>query len=52
MSAYKDAVVDFEIGGRGDFIVEVDGKVIFSNKEHEDYRFPYDGEIVDLISKA
>ena len=51
MSAYKDAVVDLVAGARGEFSVEVDGKVIFSNKEHEDRRFPYDGEIIELISK-
>ncbi|EAL4363580.1 hypothetical protein DNF41_05940, partial [Campylobacter jejuni] len=32
-SDFKDVEVEFEIGGRGDFIVEVDGKVIFSKTQ-------------------
>ena len=52
MSAYKDAVVDLMAGARGEFSVEVDGKMIFSNKNYDDRRFPNSGEIVELISKV
>ncbi|EAI7015120.1 hypothetical protein CJI33_03745 [Campylobacter jejuni] len=50
--AIKDVEVEFEIGGRGDFIVEVDGKVIFSKTQLincESERFPYQNEINQLI---
>lgn len=49
---FKDVEVEFEIGGRGDFIVEVDGKVIFSKTQLincESERFPYQNEINQLI---
>ncbi|EMH3604992.1 hypothetical protein V6H92_001511 [Campylobacter jejuni] len=49
---FKDVEVEFEIGGRGDFIVEVDGKVIFSKAQLincESERFPYQNEINQLI---
>ena len=52
MSAYKDAVVELVAGARGEFSVEVDGKMIFSNKNYDDRRFPNSGEIVELISKV
>ncbi|EAK0308563.1 hypothetical protein IOT20_001014 [Campylobacter jejuni] len=51
-SDFKDVEVQFEIGGRGDFIVEVDGKVIFSKTQLincESERFPYQNEINQLI---
>ncbi|EAK1003103.1 hypothetical protein A4275_05725, partial [Campylobacter jejuni] len=51
-SDFKDVEVEFEIGGRGDFIVEVDGKVIFSKTQLincESERFPYQNEINQLI---
>ncbi|TKX30530.1 hypothetical protein CQA76_07895 [Campylobacter aviculae] len=43
------------VGNKGDFIVEVDSKIIFSKTQLincESERFPHDGEIVKLINKA
>ncbi|TEY00917.1 hypothetical protein ELQ16_08455 [Campylobacter sp. US33a] len=44
--------MEFEIGGRGDFIVEVDTEVLFSKRgliACESERFPEVGEITKLI---
>ncbi|MCI6989214.1 MAG: Rdx family protein [Campylobacter sp.] len=49
-SVYKDADVELLVGSGGDFIVEVNGKVIFSKKEMSEPRFPENGEILRLIS--
>lgn len=44
--------VSFEVGDRGDFIVELDEKVIFSKKALKDgERFPEVGEISKLIKE-
>jgi len=39
------------VGDRGDFKVEVDGEVVFYNKNYVDYRFPNVGEVNELIAK-
>ena len=49
---FNDVKVSFEVGGRGDFIVELDEKVIFSKKALKDgERFPEVGEISKLIKE-
>ncbi len=50
--AYSDAEVEFELGAGGDFIVEVDGKIIFSKNDEDKLRFPYENEIIELMKKA
>ncbi len=47
---YKNAEVELELGSGGNFIVEVDGKVIFSKRDLDPERFPNTGEILSLIS--
>ncbi|QKF64236.1 hypothetical protein CCORG_0355 [Campylobacter corcagiensis] len=46
---FKNAEFELEKGSGGDFIVEVDGKVIFSKNDLPRPRFPEDGEILKLI---
>ncbi|EAH8208983.1 Rdx family protein [Campylobacter upsaliensis] len=49
---FNDVKVSFEVGDRGDFIVELDEKVIFSKKALKDgERFPEVGEISKLIKE-
>lgn len=47
---FKNAEFELEKGSGGDFIVEVDGKVIFSKNDLPRPRFPEDGEILKLIN--
>jgi hypothetical protein len=49
---YKDAVVELVPGGSGDFLVEVDGRKLFFNKDFAKPRFPSEGEILNLIKVA
>lgn len=49
---YKDAVVELVPGGSGDFLVEVDGKELFFNKNFDKARFPNEGEILKLIEEV
>ena len=51
-SVYKDAVVELVPGGSGDFLVEVDGKELFFNKNFDKARFPNEGEILRLIEEV
>ncbi|NLK66932.1 MAG: hypothetical protein GX282_05585 [Campylobacteraceae bacterium] len=51
LSAFPNADVEFMVGDRGDFKVEVDGEVVFYNKNYVDYRFPNVGEVNELIAK-
>ena len=51
-SVYKDAVVELVPGGSGDFLVEVDGKELFFNKNFDKARFPNEGEILKLIEEV
>ncbi|TNB55684.1 hypothetical protein A9726_04655 [Campylobacter helveticus] len=48
---FGDVKVEFEVGGRGDFVVECDGKIIFSKKALKDERFPEVGEISQLLKE-
>ncbi|MBN7287519.1 Rdx family protein [Campylobacter curvus] len=51
---FGDARVDLVIGDGGNFIVEVDGDVIFSKKDrigNDEARFPHGEEITRLINK-
>lgn len=50
-SAFSDVEMTFELGSGGDFIVEVDGKIIFSKNDTNTQRFPNEGEIKELIKK-
>ncbi len=51
-SVYKDAVVELVPGGgSGDFLVEVDGRKLFFNKDFARPRFPSEGEILKLIEE-
>ncbi len=43
--------VSKEIGNKGDFIVEVDGKVIYNNHDFPRPRFPDAGEVTEIIKK-
>ncbi len=49
--AYSDAEVTFELGSGGNFIVEVDGKVVFSKNDEDKLRFPFENEVVELMKK-
>ena len=49
---YKDAVVELVPGDSGDFLVEVDGRKLFFNKDFAKPRFPSEGEILNLIKVA
>lgn len=49
-NVYNDANIDLIVGSGGNFIVEVDGKVIFSKRDIG--RFPNNGEILELIKVA
>lgn len=51
-SVYKDAVVELVLGGSGDFLVEVDGRKLFFNKDFARPRFPSEGEILKLIKEV
>lgn len=46
------ANVEFIQGSGGDFIVEVEGKVIFSKNDDNTKRFPRENEIPELIKDA
>lgn len=47
LSKFPNADIELIAGGNGNFIVEVEGRVIFSKKETN--RFPNKNEILDLI---
>ncbi len=49
---FPDAHIEFELGSGGDFIVNVDGKVIFDKNEPKYERFPEVKEVVTLIKRA
>ncbi len=46
---YNDAKIELVAGSGGNFIIEVDGKIIFSKRDMDEPRFPNDGEILELI---
>ncbi len=46
---YNDAKIELVAGSGGNFIIEVDGKIIFSKRDMDEPRFPNDGEILKLI---
>ena len=49
---FGDASVEKIKGNGGNFIVEIDGEVVFSKKDligTDEARFPYEGEITRLI---
>lgn len=48
-SVYNDAKIELVPGSGGNFIIEVDGKIIFSKRDMDEPRFPNDGEILKLI---
>jgi predicted Rdx family selenoprotein len=47
-----DASVETKPGGRGDFLVKRDGKVLWDKRKRDDDRFPEDREILDQLGKA
>lgn len=47
LSKFPNADIELIAGGNGNFIVEVEDRVIFSKKETN--RFPNKNEILDLI---
>lgn len=49
--AFSGVDLSLEIGSGGDFIVQVDEKIIFSKNDINTQRFPDDGEIVNLMKK-
>lgn len=49
---FENANIEFDIGSGGDFIVEVDDKVIFSKNDLPISRFPDAGEILKLLQQA
>ena len=46
------ASVETKPGGRGDFVVKRDGKVLWDKRKRDDDRFPDDREILDQLGKA
>lgn len=53
MREFVDVEVIFEIGSKGDFIVEIDGKKIYSKNELigcDNKRFPHENEISSMIN--
>ncbi|MBE7358105.1 Rdx family protein [Campylobacter sp. RM12327] len=48
-NVYNDAKIELVAGSGGNFIIEVDGKIIFSKRDMDEPRFPNDGEILELI---
>lgn len=51
-SAYKDANVELCTSSGGNFVVEVNGKIVYSKRDLigcDRERFPKEGEIVALI---
>lgn len=50
--AHPHAKVETKPGGRGDFLVKLDGKVLWHKREREDDRFPEDREILQQIPRA
>lgn len=50
-SIYNDANIEIIEGSGGNFIVEIDKKVIFSKIDMPNPRFPEDGEILRLIKE-
>ncbi len=52
LGEFSNANVELSQGSGGDFIVNVDGKVIFSKNDDNVQRFPNEGEITELLKKA
>ncbi|AVK81503.1 hypothetical protein BVH35_001210 [Campylobacter fetus] len=51
MNNFPGVEVSKEIGNKGDFIVEVDGKVVYNNHNFPRPRFPDAGEVTEIIKK-
>ncbi|MCB9878172.1 MAG: SelT/SelW/SelH family protein [Planctomycetes bacterium] len=48
--AHPDATIEKKPGGRGDFIVTVDGHQVWNKKQMDDPRFPDPGEVVEILA--
>lgn len=48
--AHPKAKVEAKPGGRGDFVVKADGRLLWDKRAHEDL-FPEDGEILAQLPK-
>jgi predicted Rdx family selenoprotein len=49
--AHAKAKVETKPGGRGDFLVKADGRVLWDKRRRDDERFPEDGEILSQLAK-
>lgn len=45
-------MVEAKPGGRGDFLVKLDGKVLWDKRRRDDERFPADAEILAQLPPA
>ncbi len=52
LKAYSHAQIELQEGSGGNFIVDVDGKVVFSKNDDDKLRFPLENEVVELMKKA
>lgn len=48
--AHPKSKIDKKPGGRGDFIVKADGKLLWDKRKREDDRFPEPEEILSQIA--
>lgn len=48
---YPDSKIELKEGGGGVFDVKCDGTLVFSKKNSEGQRFPYEGEVTKLIKE-
>ncbi len=49
-AAHPNAVVDKQPGGKGDFIVKVDGRELWNKRAHPEERFPENDEILSQLA--
>lgn len=50
--AHPKAKVDATPGGKGDFVVKADGKLLWDKKRRADDAFPEPKQILDLLGRA
>ncbi|MFN3242257.1 MAG: Rdx family protein [Planctomycetota bacterium] len=49
-SAHPDATVEKIPGGKGDFVVKVDGRELWDKRAHAETRFPEHDEILSQLA--
>jgi len=50
--SHPKAKVETRPGGRGDFVVKADGKLLWDKRSRDDERFPDDREILAQLNKS